>query len=721
MDIKFRRGTRRIVRLAFAAVSLFGLISRVAAQNVAGKPRDLIAAPTLDESKAGEEERWAVVIGISKYQAPGHNLNYSADDARAFAGTLEQHCGFARDHIKLLLNEQATAQAIRAALGTWLAKAAGRQDLVVIYYSGHGAPDHDDNVSEDGIRKYLVSYDADPNDLFSTAVPMDDLSAALLRVRSERAIVLLDCCYSGAAAPAGQAGAVRTFAPHGVQYAEKIKSGFIDTLARSGRGRAVITGCDPSERSWEYNDLKHGIFTHYLIEGLEGGATDPQQGYVNVNGLYDYVFRKLHDGDKKRAAQTPVMSTTVAGELIVAGKGVHAKPGSGKGTLQILTSPLGADILIDRNPPVKSPCVVSLPSGLHQISIVKQKYLLQHEEVFVAPDRLTLQSFLLKAQETRGDLVIRAQAGALIKVDGQERGRVGESGLLALFDLPETTYSVRVETAGFLPKEKTVSVSAGGATVEDFLQEKELAGKREPEARDIPAGLARKNRRLVWEKDGAEMAFVSEGAFWFGLDDSYDAGPRQEVVLPAYWIDRCEVTNAQFARFVAEMNYRVKGGWHPPAAGQEKRPAVNVTLADAKAYAAWAGKSLPSEAQWEKAARGPDGRLYPYGNDFDKRYQNTRSMNIKEIIDVGSLEKGASPYGAYDMLGNAAEWCDTLYRAYPGFPKALPNFDKGFCVVRGGSFRDPAVQSDLSVAMRSYLRPNLGQEDVGFRCVVSAP
>ena len=328
-------------QMALAVVLLGGLLPRVFAQNADGKPRDFVAVPTLDETKAGEEERWSVVIGISKYQAAGHNLNYSADDARAFAETLEKHCGFAHDHIKVLINEQATAKAIRAALGTWLAKAAGRQDLVVIYYSGHGAPDQDNNVSEDGIRKYIVSYDADPNDLFSTAVPMDDLSAALLRIRSERAIVLLDCCYSGAATPAGQAGAVRTFAPHGVSYASTIKSGFIDTLSRSGRGRAVITGCDPAERSWEYDDLKHGIFTHYLMEGLAGAATDPQNGAINVNGLYHYVYRKLHGGDAKRAAQTPILSTTVAGELILAGNGVHAKQGSGKGTLQILTSPLG--------------------------------------------------------------------------------------------------------------------------------------------------------------------------------------------------------------------------------------------------------------------------------------------------------------------------------------------------------------------------------------------
>ena len=378
-------------------------------------------------------------------------------------------------------------------------------------------------------------------------------------------------------------------------------------------------------------------------------------------------------------------------------------------------------MLIDRNPPVKSPCAVSLPSGLHQVSIVKAGYLLQRESVFVAPDRVTLQSYLLNAQETKGDLVIRAHAGATVKIDGVERGKVGDSGLLAIFDLPEATYTTRVEMAGFLPKERSIQISAGGATVEDFLQQKELTGKREAEAQDIPAGLTRHDRQYVGERDGAEMVFVSEGPFWFGLDGSYDAAPRHEITLPAFWIDRCEVTNAQFARFVVTTGYKVHGDWRPPAADQEKRPAVNVTLADAKAYAAWAGKALPTEAQWEKAARGADGRLYPYGDEFDKRYQNTRSLNVKEMMDAGSLAKGASPYGALDMLGNAAEWCDTLYGAYPGFPKALPNFDKGFYVVRGGSFRDPAVQSELSVAMRSYLRPNLGQEDVGFRCVILAP
>jgi formylglycine-generating enzyme required for sulfatase activity len=121
--------------------------------------------------------------------------------------------------------------------------------------------------------------------------------------------------------------------------------------------------------------------------------------------------------------------------------------------------------------------------------------------------------------------------------------------------------------------------------------------------------------------------------------------------------------------------------------------------------------------QWEKAARGTDARRYPYGNELNELSQNTRSYGYRDTLDVGTLTKGPSPYGALDMLGNAWEWCDTPYAAYPGNPGAFPVSEKQTYVIRGGSYLTPPLKSSLAISMRSFLVPDFSQEDVGFRCV----
>src|SRR5262245_20195088 len=244
-----------------------------------GKKREIKEVSVLGEENT--EGRWAVVIGLSNYKMSRLNLHFAAADATEFAETLVKHCGFQRDRIKMLLNEQATATNIRTALGTWLPRVAGRRDLVVIYYAGHGSPDLDKSVAEDGIRKYLVCYDAEPKNLYGTAVPMEELNSALLRLRSERTVVLLDCCFSGAAAGASSAALPRTVFQSEVK-GRPIKDGFISTLASTGAGRMVMTASAPNETSQEYADIKHGLFTYHLMQGLAGKAVN-NQGEVTPN------------------------------------------------------------------------------------------------------------------------------------------------------------------------------------------------------------------------------------------------------------------------------------------------------------------------------------------------------------------------------------------------------------------------------------------------------
>jgi uncharacterized caspase-like protein len=193
-------------------------------------------------------------------------------------------------------------------LGTFLGRAANRVVLVLIYFAGHGGAEVDTRgFQRDGLAKYLVPSDADPDDLYSTALPMDDLQTIFGRIEAERVVAFLDASYSGAAGG-------RTFAP------KKTRSGsvddrFLERLTRS-KGRAIIASSRPSEAAIAGADLRHGFFTYYLLEGLKGAADLNRDGIVSLQELYEYVEQQVVR--KSRAVggnQHPVMKGELEGEV----------------------------------------------------------------------------------------------------------------------------------------------------------------------------------------------------------------------------------------------------------------------------------------------------------------------------------------------------------------------------------------------------------------------
>jgi iron(II)-dependent oxidoreductase len=171
-----------------------------------------------------------------------------------------------------------------------------------------------------------------------------------------------------------------------------------------------------------------------------------------------------------------------------------------------------------------------------------------------------------------------------------------------------------------------------------------------------------------------------------GSDDGApDEAPRQRVELPAFSIGLTEVTNAQFRRFLSQTGRPPPLTWQEAARRWgEEAPAVGVSWQDAEAYCAWAGLRLPSEAEWEKAARGPGGRKFPWGDRWDPERLVRDSSGP---LPVGSRPSGASPYGCLDMAGNAWEWTSSYYEAYPGCPLASGHFGRKYRVLRGGCFQ----------------------------------
>ena len=175
--------------------------------------------------------------------------------------------------------------------------------------------------------------------------------------------------------------------------------------------------------------------------------------------------------------------------------------------------------------------------------------------------------------------------------------------------------------------------------------------------------------------------------------------PLEQVELSEFRIARYPVTNADYARFVEATgphrpdHWRRDGSYPPELA---RHPVVFVSWEDAAAYAGWAGGRLPSEAEWEKAARGVDGRLYPWGNEFIAENCNTRP--------VDAHPGGVSPYGLMDMAGNAWEWTATPYEA-----------DQQWRILKGGAW-DYKGLKDTRCAFRVYFRPTFRNSAVGFRC-----
>ena len=228
-------------------------------------------------------------------------------------------------------------------------------------------------------------------------------------------------------------------------------------------------------------------------------------------------------------------------------------------------------------------------------------------------------------------------------------------------------------------------------------------------------------RTKINPRDGARMVFIPAGAFLMGGTSYPDEKPPHKVYLDGYWIYQTPVTVAQYRTFCEATKHEMP--FLPEGEGRGDHPIVNVTWSDAQAYCAWAGMSLPTEAQWEKAARGTDGREYPWGNEWDKsRCQASRKdvFDGGSTVSVGSLASGASPYGVLDMEGNVAEWCadwyaETYYRSAPDKNPTGP--EKGTDRVVRGSPWFGNLSFAYRAANRNMADPHRGLDCLGFRCV----
>ena len=260
-----------------------------------------------------------------------------------------------------------------------------------------------------------------------------------------------------------------------------------------------------------------------------------------------------------------------------------------------------------------------------------------------------------------------------------------------------------------------------------------------------------------------DMVFIPAGQFIFGTNQTdksglgasmgipkplfQDAYPEQKPFLKGFYIDRLEVTNLRYQKFLEDIPshpdykaivetlgyYASPMGWRKTQfpKGQAEHPVVWVTWFDAANFCQWAGKRLPTEKEWERAARGTQGRAYPWGNEFERDRANLPNKIGSKVVlsKVGTFPKGATPEGAQDLIGNAWEWVDGEYAPYPGNTFKFDDFKQGYRVIRGASVSDighfpgefyaKVLKEFARAGYRQYADPDQGASDVGFRCVSS--
>ncbi|NUM56434.1 MAG: SUMF1/EgtB/PvdO family nonheme iron enzyme [Candidatus Hydrogenedentes bacterium] len=437
------------------------------------------------------------------------------------------------------------------------------------------------------------------------------------------------------------------------------------------------------------------VYAAALVPGCKGGDevydteivvnTAPQQGAeLKLNGqVYGVTPRPV-----RGLPPGPVfVDVSLAG--FKRAYDTYKVPESGSATFTITMERMVGDVTIQSEPTraavylkdgtplgVTPITGLKLPEGIHEIEVRHEKYEPLTEKIVVRADYKYSKLFTLKARESRIEVFSTPSSANIYLNNALQNEKTP-----ARIPITPGTYTVGVYKGGYIMEEVVVNVEpASDANVSVILKEGE-----------VPMG----------------MVLVPGGDFIMGTDDkSPDERPKRTLNIESFYIDKYEVTNAQFKEVFAS---------HTFPKGQEEYPVLDVTWEEATAYAKQVGKRLPTEEEWEKAARGTDGREYPWGDLWNPELANVNAGQLNpKALPVGKLIGGASPYGCMDMAGNAYEWTSSWYQRYKGNEDIVKEYGQVFRVLRGGSFRkDPF---DARCVRRSYDLNTNRREDYGFRC-----
>ena len=246
-----------------------------------------------------EKDAYALIVGIATYKDPKiPKLNHTTHDAKAIFDLLvdPDMAGFKEENVKIFLDEEATSFNIKDAISNWLFKNAKEDSIVFIFFAGHGGVEEDRfGIEKDNLAKYLLPYDADFDNFFASALSNSDFNRLLLSIKSRRLIVFMDSCYSGGVSEKKARDV-------------KIVEDPYEKMAE-GEGRLVIAASQPDQRSFEDENLGHGVFTHHLIEALSGAADSDNDGYITAMEVYGYLSETVPKTARQLAGgvQEPIL------------------------------------------------------------------------------------------------------------------------------------------------------------------------------------------------------------------------------------------------------------------------------------------------------------------------------------------------------------------------------------------------------------------------------
>jgi formylglycine-generating enzyme required for sulfatase activity/uncharacterized caspase-like protein len=679
-------------------------------------------------------DRIALIIANGDFDDPKlSRLHTPTRDAEALAEVLGDP-DIGDFDVTLLVDQPESV--VRRAVARFYAHRT-RRDLLLLYYSGHGIRDAHGDL-------YLATQDTEMDIAGGSSLSASFVREQIDKSGSRRKVVVLDCCHSGAFAKAGIGDAVGTK----------------DAFAGSGYGQVILTASDALELSWEGDEWlgegRPSVFTHFLVEGMRTGAADlDADGRISLDELYTYAYDQiLRSGQAK---QTPHKFLEIEGDIYVARSPVVRPAALPPALLAAIESPLagvrkGAVDELDR-----------LLRGRHPGLAVAARDALQR-----LTDDDSRQVSQAAGESLAADAASHRPADAPVEVDPQPTGSqpsfehhsaAWRETLRSRWAGIRRFLSHSVPTWGWIAAGVLITLLAVIALVgqgfapwarpSSTMRPATLIPGAAPTEAPIPSPTwspdASRGDTWIRPADEAVMVYVPAGEFLMGSieNDEYARDnelPQHTVTLDAFWIDKYEVTNAQYAAFLNAEGNQEEGGvtwldaededvwiherdgvWEADS-GYADHPVVGVSWYGARAYAAWVGGRLPTEAEWEKAARGTEGQRYPWGNEQPTRDLSNFSGNVGGTTPVGSYSPaGDSPYGCADMAGNVWEWVhdwydEDYYSVSPGSNPQGPASGT-YRVLRGGAFFN--FPSDVRCAFRSWGGPGFRRNHVGFRVVVS--
>jgi len=579
---------------------------------------------------------WIIAVGVSKYIQPLNPLPKASEGAQQLVDAFNRARPDSTESVLLTTDsdeeslQPTKANVIRSL--TQLAQNAKPGDLAVFYFCGHGI--------ESGGQQYLLTKEADLSS--SDGIVASTLSLQWLRKKIDLLpcngrLLLLDACRETLESMKVSGGVSQP-----VPMTRDFLSSGGTWQLQPGKSSATLFGCGEGQKVYHGKD--GSFFTMALVAGLSGEALD-SQGQVTLQSLTAYVDKRVPESVKREfgsdAKQVPVLKSTGVKMVLRPSPGYIACfnfPGEYgdlfADAMQTRLAASGEVYLVERT---------SLSSVLKEYK-VQGSGLTDPETIQKMGKLVNAKYVLVGSSKKTPDGKLHVSARLVATSTGQNMLGVAADSNIA-------------------PEDWEPGINA--------LTDDLLARMRGVAQIDRPAVTSAPNTVKTKRnpKDGAEMVFVPAGDFLFGSNDyDPDEKPFRKLTIDGYWIYKYEVTVAEFRKFCQEtgrdMPPTPEWGW------TDNFPIVNTKYADAEAYAKWAGGSLPTNPQWEKAARGTDARLYPWGDEWDKTRCNSAEQGPNQTASVGSYPSGVSPYGCYDMAGNAAEWAGEMnggvHQSHPG-------------------------------------------------------